>query len=131
MSNESTQTVITKYLNSGHSDLNMLAEDVTFTVMATGQESRGREAVSGLLNYFYHVAFDANADTRTLIFGEKSALWEGTFFGKHVGEFAGVPATNKDVRVPINVVYDVENGQIKSARIYFEMPVLFQQLGVN
>lgn len=127
----STQTVITNYLNSGHSDLNVLAEDVTFTVMATGQESRGREAVAGLLNYFYHVAFDASADTRTLIFGETSALWEGTFHGKHVGEFAGVPATNKDVRVPINVVYDVENEQIKNARIYFEMPVLFQQLGVS
>lgn len=127
----STQTVITKYLNSGHSDLSILAEDVIFTVMATGQESRGREAVASLLNHFYHVAFDANADTRTLIFGEKSALWEGIFYGKHVGEFAGIPATNKDVHVPINVVYDVENEQVKNARIYFEMPVLFQQLGVS
>jgi len=27
------------------------------------------------------------------------------------------------------VVYDVENEQIQHARIYFEMPVLFAQLG--
>jgi hypothetical protein len=30
-----------------------------------------------------------------------------------------------------SVVYERENEQIKQARIYFEMPVLLQQLGVQ
>jgi predicted ester cyclase len=51
--------------------------------------------------------------------------------GKHIGEFAGIPATGKDFRVPLCVVYDLDNDLIKRARIYFELPVLFQQLGVT
>jgi hypothetical protein len=31
---------------------------------------------------------------------------KGDFVGKHIGEFAGIPATGKDVRVPLCVVYD-------------------------
>ena len=47
------------------------------------------------------------------------------------GEFAGIPATGKDVRVPLCVVYDLENDQIKQGRVYFEMPALLQQLGIQ
>jgi len=35
------------------------------------------------------------------------------------------------VRVPICVVYDLENDQIKRGRVYFEMPALLQQLGMS
>jgi predicted ester cyclase len=99
--------------------------------MATGQEHHGRDGVLGMLNYFYHVAFDATATTHTTLFGENNAMVEGELVGKHVGEFAGIPATGKDVRVPLCVVYDLENDQIKRGRIYFETPALLQQLGVQ
>ncbi len=52
MSVESTREVITKYVNSGHSDVSMMAEDVVFTVMATGQEHRSPDGVLQMLNYF-------------------------------------------------------------------------------
>ena len=131
MSIESTRETMQRYFNSAHGDTSTLAEDVVFTVMATGQENRGHDGVLGMLNYFYHVAFEATAEPRVTIFGENNALWEGEFVGKHIGEFAGVPATGKDVRVPLSVVYDVENGKIKRGRVYFEMPALFQQLGIQ
>jgi steroid delta-isomerase-like uncharacterized protein len=130
MSVESTQAVMTRYFNSEHSDVNMMADDVVFTIMATGQEHHTRDGVLGMLNYFYHIAFDATATTRTVLFGEKNAMVEGDFVGKHIGEFAGIPATGKDVRVPICVIYDLENDQIKHGRVYFEMPALLAQLGV-
>ncbi|MCC6567807.1 MAG: ester cyclase [Anaerolineales bacterium] len=128
---ESTRETMQRYFNSAHGDTSTLAEDVVFTVMATGQENRGHDGVLGMLNYFYHVAFDATAEPRVTIFGESNALWEGEFVGRHIGEFAGIPATNKDVRVPLSVVYDLENGKIKRGRVYFEMPALFQQLGIQ
>jgi len=96
--------------------------------MATGEEHHGPEAVLQMLNYFYNVAFDADAETQSEIFGEGKAVFEGTFMGKHIGEFAGVPATNKNVRVPLCVVYDLENDKIKRGRVYFEIPVLLEQL---
>lgn len=128
MSIERTQEVMTQYFNSKHSDVSMMAEDVSFTVMATGQAHQGRDGVLQLLNYFYHIAFEADAESSNLIFADGQAVWEGHFVGQHIGEFAGVPATGKQVRVPLCVVYDLENDQIKRGRIYFEMPVLFQQL---
>lgn len=130
MSVESTRAVMTRYFDSEHSDVNMMADDVVFTIMATGQEHHGREGVMGMLNYFYHYAFDATASAENTIFDDGKALVEGHFISKHIGEFAGIPATNKDVNVPICVVYDLENDQIKRGRVYFEMPVLMQQLGV-
>ena len=131
MSIDSTRNAIMRYVNSAHRDVSMMAQDVTFTIMATGQEHHGPVAVTGMLNYFYHVAFDATATTNVTLFGENNAMIEGEFVGKHIGEFAGVPATGKDVRVPICVVYDLTNDQIKRGRVYFEMPALLQQLGVS
>jgi len=104
MSIESTRKTMQLYFDSEHSDTSMMSEDVVFTIMASGQEHHGRDGVLGMLNYFYHIAFNATATTRVTIFGEKNAVVEGDFVGKHIGEFAGIPATDKDVRVPLCVV---------------------------
>ena len=131
MSVESTRETMQRYFNSEHDDASMMAEDVVFTVMATGEEHHGRNGVLGMLHYFYQVAFEATFANRVTLFGDENAMIEGDFVGKHLGEFAGVPATGKDVRVPLCVVYDLENDLIKRGRVYFEMPALMQQLGVS
>jgi steroid delta-isomerase-like uncharacterized protein len=121
--------MIKRYVDSNHGDLSMMADDVVFRTMATGEEVRGREGVAAMLHHIYHVAFDAKAETRAIIADEKHAVLEGTFVGRHIGEFAGVPATNKEVRVPLCVVYDVEDDKVKRGRVYFEGPVFLAQVG--
>ena len=130
MSIETTRETMMRYFNSDHGDTSMMADDVVFTMMATGEETKTPAGVLAMLHHFYHVAFDATADIKNSAFDDGKALVEGDIIGKHIGEFAGIPATNKDFRVPICVVYDLENDQIKRGRIYFELPVLMQQLGV-
>ncbi len=130
MSIESTRETVLRYLGAEHGDVSMIAEDVVFTIMGTGEEHHGRDAVVGMLNYLYHIAFDATVATHLMLFSENNALLEGHFVGKHIGEFAGSPATGKEVRVPMCVVYDLANDQIQCGRVYFEMPALLQQLGV-
>ena len=130
MSIETTRETMMRYFNSDHGDTSMMADDVVFTMMATGEETKTPAGVLAMLHHFYHVAFDATADIKNSALDDGKALVEGDIIGKHIGEFAGIPATNKDFRVPICVVYDLENDQIKRARIYFELPVLMQQLGV-
>ena len=130
MSIETTRETMMRYFNSDHGDTSMMADDVVFTMMATGEETKTPAGVLAMLHHFYHVAFDATADIKNSAFDDGKALVEGDIIGKHIGEFAGIPATNKDFRVPICVVYDLENDQIKRGRIYFEVPVLMQQLGV-
>lgn len=131
MSVESTRDVVMRYLNSNHSDLSMMAPDVVFTNMATGDEHRGVEALAGMLHYIYHVAFDAHAETKNLIVSDGKAVLEGDFVGKHIAEFAGVPATGKTVRVPLCVVYDLEKDQIKRGRVYFEVPAFLKQVSAG
>ncbi|HEU4474948.1 MAG TPA: ester cyclase [Gemmatimonadales bacterium] len=128
MTVERTREVMTRYLDSQHSDLSMMAEDVVFTNMATGEEHRGVEGVRRMLDHVYHEAFDAKAETRNRIYAENRAVLEGEFVGTHIGTFAGIPATRREVRVPLCVVYDLENGKISRGRVYMQVPVLLRQL---
>ena len=128
MSIEKTKEIVSKYIDSKHTDTNMMASDVVFTNMATGEKYQGPESVTNMLNYIYHVAFDADAEVKNLIFAEEKAVFEADFVGKHIAEFAGLKATNRNVRVPLCVVYDLDKNTIKEARIYFEIPALLEQL---
>jgi len=109
-------------------DVQYVAEDGVFLSMNTGEETVGREAVGQMLHYIYHVAFDAKAEIRNTIITDSKAVLEMDFVGKHIGEFAGIQPTNKDVNVPVCIVYDLENGMIKHARVYFTMDVMMKQL---
>lgn len=84
-----------------------------------------------MLDYVYHQAFDARAETRNRTYTEDHAVLEADFVGRHIGTFAGVPATGRQVRVPLCVVYDLEDGQITRGRVYLEVPVLLRQLGAS
>ncbi|HEX2219515.1 MAG TPA: ester cyclase [Gemmatimonadales bacterium] len=131
MSVERTREVMERYLNSNHSDLSMMADDVVFTTMATGDEHRGPEGVKRMLEHVYHEAFDARAETRSRIYTEDHAVLEADFVGTHTGTFAGVPATGRQVRVPLCVVYDLRDGKIVRGRVYLEVPVLLRQIGAG
>jgi steroid delta-isomerase-like uncharacterized protein len=129
MPSDRTREVMSRYWDSDHKDVSMMAEDVVFTHMATGQEHRGPDEIRRMLDYMYRQAFDATAEIKTRLCGESQAVLEADFVGKHIGEFAGVAPTGRSVRVPLCVVYDLEGDTIKRARVYLEMPVLMRQLG--
>ena len=110
-------------------DATKLAEDAVFTDMSSGQSWQGREAIAGMLDGMYHGMFDARADVVNLIADEEHVVLEARFIGRHIGEFAGVPATNKDVDVPLAVVYDLRDGQIVAGRVFWTVPVFLAQVG--
>ena len=109
-----------------------VAENAVFKSLNTAQEFRGREAIEQMLNYFYHVAFDARIIINNIIVTKSKAVLEATFTGRHIGEFANVPPTNKEVNVPMCVAYDTnEDGLVQEGRIYMLMDVMMQQLQSN
>ena len=111
-------------------DTAYMCDDVVFRIMATGQEHRGKAAVEAMFGYFYGGgAFEAHAEMRSEIVDGDRAAAEADLIGRHVGEFAGVPATGKDVRVPFAVHYDLRDGEIVEGRVYFEVPVFLAQVG--
>lgn len=110
-------------------DIMYVAEDAVFKNLTTGEEVKGRKAISEMLDHIYHVAFDARAEILNTIVSDKKAVLEATFTGKHIGEFAGMAATGKQVNVPLCVTYDLDdNGLIKEARVYMLASVMIQQL---
>jgi len=129
MSIDETRAVMEQYIAAEHGDVRWMADDVVFRVMATGQEHRTPAGVLGMLQYFYHVAFEATAETHKFVVGPGSAVLEADFVGRHIGEFAGVPATDREVRVPLCVCYDLRDGKIVEGRVYFEIPAFLAQVG--
>src|SRR2546422_11762391 len=101
MSVESTREVMERYWDEEHSDMSMMREDTVFTILGTGQVSRGPQEIVGMLQYFYHIAFDATANTTNIVIADGRAVLEADFVGKHIGDFGGIPATGKQVNVPL------------------------------
>jgi hypothetical protein len=50
---------------------------------------------------------------------------------RHIGDFEGIAATNREIDVPICVVYELESDQIKRVRVFLQVAVLWEQLGVS
>ena len=109
-------------------DVKYVTEDAVFKNLGTGEEYVGREQIGGMLHYMYHLAFDAKAEIINTVVTEDKALLEANFKGRHIGEFAGLQPTSKEVNVPLSVSYDLENGLVKKARIYMLGDVLMRQL---
>lgn len=125
-SSSPTQQNIENYFKTH--DLKYVSEDAVFKNMGTGEETKGRDAIEEMLQYMYHIAFDAKAEIINSIITEDKAVLEASFKGKHIGEFAGMQPTNREVNVPMCVTYDLEAGLIKQARIYMLADVMMRQL---
>ena len=126
MSIEDTRRVLEAYWQDH--DPRYVDEDAVFTMMPTGEEIRGRDAIARHLNAFYHGALDARAVRTNAVFADGQGLLEARVKGRHTGEFAGAAATGREVDVPLCVSYDVRDGLIARARIYLMINVLLQQI---
>jgi steroid delta-isomerase-like uncharacterized protein len=127
MSEEQNRVTLEAY--SRAHDPRHIAADAVYTDMSTGREFRGHQAIAEMLHWFYHVAFDAQSETvNTIVEGDRSAT-EALVVGRHIGEFAGVPATGRDIRVPIAVFHEFQDGQIVTGRFYFSVPAFLEQVG--
>lgn len=128
MTAESTKAVMESYF-AGQS-MDDVAEDAVLTLVGSGQEVHGREAIGEFISAFYNVSFNGSFESSNLIVGDGSAALEGFLVGTHSGEFAGIPATGKEVRVPMVIVYELQEGKIQHIRVYLLMATLLQQLGL-
>ncbi len=108
-------------------DVDQLRPDAVFTNLSNGDQWVGRDAVGGMLDWFYHVAFDASVRDAQLIASDDAVVLVGTFAGRHIGDFAGVAATGRDVAVPLVVVYDMAGGQIARGRFLFDTAAFLAQ----
>jgi hypothetical protein len=83
----------------------------------TDQQTRGAEAAEQAIRFLHETAFDAKPEIINLVVDEHGAAAEAVFVGTHIGEFAGMKASGRPVRVPYSV-YELEGGKITALRIY-------------
>jgi limonene-1,2-epoxide hydrolase len=126
MSIDETRKVLEAYWEDH--DAMYVAEDAVFTMQPTGEEIRGRDAIAKHLAGFYHGALEARAVRTNAIFSDGAGVLEARVQGRHTGVFAGIPATGREVDVPLCVTYEVSGGMIQRARIYLLVNVLVAQI---
>lgn len=100
--------------------------------MALPEPFNGREAIAGMLRLFYHEAFsDASGELRNIAADTEKGLGfiEFTFRGRHTGELMAIQPTGYQVEVPMLAVYEIEDDQIRQARLYYDMATFMRQLG--
>lgn len=127
MSTRETQRVLAGYLLDHHS--HWLAEAVEFHDVSQPDAMRGRTEVAAWLAAFYTGAFaDAHIEVVSLLAGDDEAAAEWVFHGTHTGSLAGERPTGRPVRLPMCAFYQVANGEIVRARVYYDTTSLRRQL---
>jgi hypothetical protein len=78
--NEETKKKVEEYFKSH--DTAYVAQDAVFINMSTGEVTKGRAAIAGMLHHIYHEAFDARADIKHTLITDEHAVLEANFIGK-------------------------------------------------
>jgi predicted ester cyclase len=131
MSAERTVEVMEAYiaaLTSNGAFADYFDDDIVGMFMDIGQEVVGKDAAEAAIVDFHTVAFDATIEVQTFTAVPGIAYAEVVFSGPHTGEFAGIPATGREVSVPYVVVAELSNDLITTLRLYGPTTGIIQQL---
>jgi predicted ester cyclase len=131
MTQPETESVLSEYLDaliSGGDFARFFADQIVVTLIDLDQRISGRQAAQDAITQAHCVAFDAKVAFSSVVVGAGIASAEAVFVGTHISDFAGIPATGRDVRVPYAVFWELEEGQITSLKLYGPMSGIIQQL---
>ncbi|HWG84915.1 MAG TPA: nuclear transport factor 2 family protein [Deinococcales bacterium] len=131
MSVEQTRATITAYAEALLANTNFadhFTDDVVLELVGGGPPIEGREAVAQTITFAHTVAFDSSIELKGITIADGSAAGEAVFRARHIAEFAGIPATGRQVEVPYSVIWDVRGDKISALRIYGLVAPLVQQL---
>jgi steroid delta-isomerase-like uncharacterized protein len=115
---------------ASHDVATFYAENATFHDMSQPAPVQGRAAIGGMMRAFYGEVFtEAHAEPRGLVADEHAVVAEFVFHGKNTGSLDGAPPTGKVVAVPMMAVYEIADGKIQRARLYYDSTTMARQLG--
>jgi steroid delta-isomerase-like uncharacterized protein len=95
--------------------------------------TEGIEGPDGALAFMegFIKAFDAKLKLEDIVAEGDRVTYRLNGTGKHIGEYEGIPATNKDINIFSIGIARIENGKIAEEWEIFEELKLLQQLGVT
>jgi steroid delta-isomerase-like uncharacterized protein len=106
-----------------------LADDAILRDQAQERSFHGRAAAGAFLDALFRQAFaGARSEVETVLLGDEAAAIAFTFHGRHDGAFLGLPATRRQVAVPMVMVLRLAGGLIARADLYYNAGTLLRQL---
>ena len=109
---------------SSHTD-DYVCEDV-----ARGVVVRGIANFIAFLKEFFSAFTDYNVEVISSFASGDRACIEYTWTGTHTGNLPGLPATGKSVSLRTVEVWELREGKISKASMYYDQVTMLQQLGV-
>jgi hypothetical protein len=107
-----------------------LAEDVVLLDEAQGRTFAGRAQAEAVLRAFFGEGFSGARGEVRGDSVEGTACLQMVFRGQQTGPFMGLPATGRQVNLPITVEYQISEGQISHVTLSYDARVLLGQLGL-
>ena len=112
----------------------MIAEDVEWTTVPTGQTFRGHEGFRQFMQGWVDAFPDSTTEDTTAYAGEEFGVTEfigrGTHEGPLVSPAGEIPPTGRSVEFRLCEVYKFRDGKIVSGHTHFDSLGLMAQLGV-
>jgi len=111
--------------------LDTLSDEPVYQIMATGETHRGKDAVAAFYRGLFEAMPDVTFELQGQFIGEEGVAEESVLVGTHTGPLFGIPATGRPVRLPLTIVFPMQEGEILGERIYFDMKTLRRQVGLQ
>jgi steroid delta-isomerase-like uncharacterized protein len=110
--------------------LETLCADPIYKIMATSATFKGREQVAQFYTGLFEGVPDATFELINAFVGEEGVVEESILRGIHGGTLFGIPATGREIALPLTIVFPILNGLIMGERLYFDLATLARELGV-
>jgi len=109
-----------------------LVADVVFEDYGQSTTYAGREAAITVLRAYFGGGFsDGRMYIHATVYDAKAIVLAFTFRGRHDGAFLGIPATGKEVAVPMILLCHTTNQQIQRIACYYDAGTILRQLGLT
>ncbi|MFQ5691175.1 MAG: ester cyclase [Gemmatimonadota bacterium] len=93
-----------------------------------GQELRGRDGIRGLWEVFLAAFPDLHSTVDDVISEGDKLVLRWTVQGTHTGEFLGIPASNKQMSLPVTEIFRIAGGQLVEAWDQYDRLYLMEQI---
>lgn len=93
-------------------------------------DARGPEGMRQMLGMFFMGFPDMRVEVEDIVAEGDKVATRGYFTGTHNGDFMGIPATGKPIRVTYSDIWRIEDGKGVENWVQMDMLGLMQQLGV-
>ena len=120
------QVIIERYLNE--IDLTAFSEDARLTVPTAAEPLEGRQAIANWFRNFQIGFPDAALQPTQITCTEQMAAAEFNFTGVNTAPYLGIEPNYNHVLLPMAGFFEVQDGEIVRARIYYDPGELARQI---